>query len=90
MATGFNLAWDYGVDRVMSSFDFEDTNAGPPQDGNNNIVGPTYEADGSCSDGWVCEHRWRQIYSMAKFANLAQGALDISISIFLSFGSSFI
>ncbi len=28
-------------------------------------------ADLSCGNGWVCEHRWRQIYNMAKFRNIA-------------------
>ena len=24
----------------------------------------------TCSNGWVCEHRWRQIYNMVKFRNI--------------------
>lgn len=28
-------------------------------------------SDDTCGNGWVCEHRWRQIYNMAKFRNVA-------------------
>lgn len=27
--------------------------------------------DQSCGNGWICEHRWRQIYSMVAFRNQA-------------------
>ena len=27
--------------------------------------------DLSCGGGWICEHRWRQIYNMARFRNTA-------------------
>ena len=30
-------------------------------------------ADGSCGNGWICEHRWRQIYNMNIFRNVANG-----------------
>ena len=28
-------------------------------------------SDETCGNGWMCEHRWRQIYNMAKFRNVA-------------------
>ena len=27
----------------------------------------------------MCEHRWRQIYNMAKFRNVVQGANNLSL-----------
>ncbi|CAF4582146.1 unnamed protein product, partial [Rotaria sp. Silwood2] len=27
--------------------------------------------DLSCGGGWICEHRWRQIYNMVRFRNTA-------------------
>jgi alpha-amylase len=30
-------------------------------------------SDLSCGGGWICEHRWRQIYNMVRFRNTAQG-----------------
>ena len=27
-------------------------------------------SDDTCGNGWVCEHRWRQIYNMANFRNV--------------------
>lgn len=71
MATAFHLAWPYGIPRVMSSFDFNNGDQGPPADGNGNLRSPTFNADGSCGGGWICEHRWRQIYNMIGFRNTA-------------------
>jgi hypothetical protein len=55
----------------MSSFDFHDFNASPPQDSNKNILSPIINADNTCGNGWICEHRWRQIYNMVRFRNVA-------------------
>lgn len=30
--------------------------------------------DNTCGNGWVCEHRWRQIYSMVMFRNVVADA----------------
>lgn len=78
MATAFMLAWPYGVARVMSSYSWprkiegsKDVNdwIGPPSDGNYNIKSVIRNKDLTCGNGWVCEHRWRQIYNMMKFRN---------------------
>lgn len=69
MAQAFSLAHPYGVKRVMSSFDFERTDQGPPADENENILSPVNRTSGSCFAGWVCEHRWPQIASMIGFMN---------------------
>jgi hypothetical protein len=29
-------------------------------------------SDLTCGNGWICEHRWRQIYNMARFRNTAE------------------
>ncbi|XP_045498533.1 alpha-amylase 1-like isoform X1 [Colias croceus] len=70
-AIAFMLAHPYGVAQLMSSFHFTDTEAGPPMDSNGNIRSPTINSDNSCGNGWVCEHRWRQIYQMVAFRNVA-------------------
>ncbi|XP_026327828.1 alpha-amylase 1-like [Hyposmocoma kahamanoa] len=72
-ATAFMLAHPYGQPQVMSSFAFTNTEAGPPQDGNGNIISPSINADNTCGNGWVCEHRWRQIFQMVAFRNVAGG-----------------
>lgn len=46
---------------------------GPPQDLNGHIVGPVPNSAGVCDNGWVCEHRWRQIYNMVGFKNAVEG-----------------
>nr|AAL92553.1 alpha-amylase [Bibio marci] len=73
MATAFTLAHPYGHVRLMSSFAFTNTNDGPPQDGAGNIISPNINPDGSCGNGWVCEHRWRQIFHMVGFRNEVRG-----------------
>jgi alpha-amylase len=74
MATAFHLAWPYGIPRIMSSFAFTDSDQGPPQDANGNLISPQFNAEGACTNGWVCEHRWRQIYNMVRFRNAAGNA----------------
>jgi len=73
MAVAFMLAYPYGYPRVMSSFYFDDPNQGPPQDNNENILSPTINPNGTCGNGWVCEHRWRQIFNMVEFRNVVAG-----------------
>lgn len=80
MATAFMLAWPYGLPRVMSSYHWnryvehgKDKNdwIGPPHDEHYNIKPVIRNSDLSCGNGWVCEHRWRQMYNMVKFRNVA-------------------
>lgn len=73
MATAFHLASDYGIPRIMSSFDFNSYDQGPPSDSNGNIISPISNADNSCGGGWICEHRWRQIYNMIGFKIVVAG-----------------
>ncbi|KAL7873299.1 hypothetical protein AOLI_G00123700 [Acnodon oligacanthus] len=79
MAMGIMLAHPYGVTRVMSSYrwdrNFEngkDKNdwMGPPSHSNGSTKAVPINPDTTCGDGWVCEHRWRQIRNMVKFRNV--------------------
>ena len=67
------LAWPYGYPRVMSSYYFDDPDQGPPHDGNCSILSPIIYPNKTCGKGWVCEHRWRQIYNMVKFSIVVAG-----------------
>lgn len=71
MAVAFMLAHPYGIPRIMSSFYFDSFDATPPQDSNGNLRSPIINSDNTCGNGWVCEHRWRQIYNMVGFRNAA-------------------
>ncbi|XP_058467619.1 alpha-amylase A-like [Malaya genurostris] len=73
MATAFTLAHPFGIPRMMSSFAFEESDQGPPQDADGNLISPSINADNSCGNGWVCEHRWRQMYNMIQFRNTVRG-----------------
>lgn len=74
LAIAFMLAHPYGkVTRVMSSYDFTNTDQGPPATDQGLIQAPEYLENGLCntaSVGWVCEHRWPEIQQMVKFRNI--------------------
>ncbi|XP_015122799.1 alpha-amylase 2 [Diachasma alloeum] len=74
MAVAFMLAHPYGNPKIMSSFAFDESDQGPPADAQGNLTPPVIRADGSCGGGWVCEHRWRQIYNMVGFRNAVNGS----------------
>ncbi|KAH9509932.1 hypothetical protein Btru_044652, partial [Bulinus truncatus] len=67
-AVAFTLAFNYGFARVMSSYYFTDHSQPPPHDGDV-IKDVTINADGSCGNGWVCEHRWKVITNMVRYRN---------------------
>ena len=73
MAVAFLLANDYGFTRVMSSYSFSDLDSGPPHDANYSTKDVTVNSNGTCGDGWVCEHRWRAISNMVVFRNAVVG-----------------
>ncbi|XP_068605416.1 alpha-amylase-like [Brachionichthys hirsutus] len=82
MAVGYMLAHPYGVTRVMSSFRWnrnfvngKDQNdwMGPPSHGDGSTKPVPINPDQTCGDGWVCEHRWRQIKNMVTFRNVVNG-----------------
>lgn len=69
-ASLFMLAFPYGNVRLMSSYYFTNTDAGPPSV---SVTNGKY-----CNDGqhWVCEHRWPQIAAMVAWRN-AVGTSEI-------------
>lgn len=64
LANVFMLAWPYGAPDVHSGYEWSDKDAGPPNGG---TVNACY------SDGWKCQHAWREISSMVAFRNTARG-----------------
>ncbi|WMX47408.1 carbohydrate-binding module family 20 domain-containing protein [Streptomyces roseicoloratus] len=64
LASVFMLAWPYGSPDVHSGYEWSDKNAGAP---NNHQVNACY------SNGWKCQHAWREISSMVAFRNTARG-----------------
>ncbi|MGY4904208.1 carbohydrate-binding module family 20 domain-containing protein [Streptomyces sp. 900116325] len=64
LANVFMLAWPYGSPDVHSGYEWSDKDAGPPNGG---TVNACY------SDGWKCQHAWREIASMVGFRNTARG-----------------
>lgn len=74
LANAFMLAHVYGLPRIMSSFEFESEDQGPPADTNQNIAGRVVDGNGQCEGPWVCEHRWKPIVNMIKFRNVVGNA----------------
>ncbi len=71
LANVFMLAWPYGYPRVMSSYDFSDSDQGPPSDAGGNTL-DVHNPDGTVNcfgSQWQCEHRWRPIANMVAFRN---------------------
>ncbi|MER5962569.1 carbohydrate-binding module family 20 domain-containing protein [Streptomyces sp. NPDC002057] len=64
LASVFALAWPYGAPDVHSGYEWTDKDAGPPNGGRVNAC---------YSDGWKCQHAWREIASMVAFRNTARG-----------------
>lgn len=64
LAHVFMLAWPYGNPDVHSGYEFSDHDAGPPNGG---------QVNACYSDGWKCQHAWREISSMVAFRNTARG-----------------
>ncbi|EEZ98454.1 alpha-amylase [Tribolium castaneum] len=73
MAVAFMLAHPYGTTRIISSYAFNDFNQGPPADKTGDLIPPNFNKDNTCGNGYVCEHRWREIYSMVQFRNVVAG-----------------
>ncbi|MEU3556536.1 carbohydrate-binding module family 20 domain-containing protein [Streptomyces fragilis] len=64
LANVFMLAWPYGSPDVHSGYEFSDHDAGPPNGG---------QVNACYSDGWKCQHAWREISSMVGLRNAARG-----------------
>ncbi|GAA2339857.1 carbohydrate-binding module family 20 domain-containing protein [Saccharopolyspora halophila] len=68
LGVAFELAYPYGTPKLISSFAFDDSDAGPPTEAD----GTTKPA--SCPDAaWVCEHRRPVIAGMVGFHNAVAG-----------------
>lgn len=80
LAVVYMLAWPYGYPRVMSSYSFDSSDAGPPAhgDGSTDPVYDPGESEDDCFEGWVCEHRWGPIAGMVGFHNFASPNFFVS------------
>jgi len=44
----------------------------PPANGED-VLSPEFGEDGSCTNGWVCQHRWSPIFNMVEFRSVVSG-----------------
>jgi alpha-amylase len=67
LANVFMMAWPYGYPRLMSSYEFADSDQGPPSS-------PVHGSSLNCfGSAWKCEHRWRELGNMVGFRNAVDG-----------------
>jgi alpha-amylase len=81
LAVVFMLGYPYGYPRVMSSYEFDNGDQGPPafDDGTTDpVYDPGEPGDDNCYEGWVCEHRWGPIAAMVGFHNFTAGTFFIN------------
>jgi alpha-amylase len=83
LANVFMLAWPFGYPRVMSSYVFTDTEAGPPSDAQghtDSVYAPGSETpDCGLKPGqWVCEERWHAIAGMVGFRDFTADSPSVS------------
>ncbi|KAF8747323.1 Alpha-amylase, partial [Rhizoctonia solani] len=65
------MSYPYGTPTILSSYEFNDSNAGAP----NGAYGTCDGAGGS--NGWLCQHRWNAIAGMIRFYNQV-GTADLN------------
>lgn len=74
MATAFLLAHPFGTARLLSSYDFQHNEAGPPSNIFSEIDSPIIDNEKGCQREWMCEHRWNSIANMVEFRNEVYGS----------------
>ncbi|MFJ8082310.1 carbohydrate-binding module family 20 domain-containing protein [Streptomyces sp. NPDC096205] len=62
LAHVFMLAWPYGSPDVHSGYEFTGHDDGPPNNG---------QVNACFTEGWKCQHAWREIAGMVGFRNTA-------------------
>ena len=75
LANIFELAWPYGYPQVMSSFEFANTDQGPPA---SRVHASSTSTTANCFNEWKCEHRWRGIANMVAFRNYTNSVFSTS------------
>jgi alpha-amylase len=90
-AQAFNILYPWGLPIVHSGYKFEyfggerirrESPVSAPFDSNGMIksVGPI--VDNVCSNGWMCQHRWSDIYPLVKVRNYIGEGLKVQVPIY--------
>jgi alpha-amylase len=79
LANVYMLAWPYGYPEVMSSYDFTNSDQGPPANPDGSTMTIYSNGVPDCGKGrWVCEHHWQDIAGMAGFRNYTSPHLAVT------------
>lgn len=68
------LTLGYGIPVIMSGYDFNSPDQGPPSSDDDDGKLKSVETKGpeACKNGWTCEHRDKIIRKLVKAANMAR------------------
>ncbi|GFN81679.1 alpha-amylase [Plakobranchus ocellatus] len=69
LALSLVVASGYGIPKIMSGYEFEDADQGPPLDDRGNIRDVIKKTDEICGNSWVCEHRLGVLKDAIAFSN---------------------
>lgn len=70
MAVAFALAFDYGIVRLMSSYEFDRFEDGPPMEPGTERIRSPFDTDWAPGERrWVAEHRWPTTVQMVGWRN---------------------
>ncbi|NER82846.1 MAG: ATPase [Leptolyngbya sp. SIO1D8] len=78
LAKVFMLAHPYGKPRIMSSYQFTESDQGPPADASGRtqtVYAPDFLA---CQGAWICEHRQPEVAAMVQFRAATQSVPQVT------------
>lgn len=79
LANVFMLAWPYGYPQIMSSYNFDNSDQGPPAAADGATMSVYQNGVPDCgNDHWVCEHRRPEIAGMVGFHNYTAPRFEVT------------
>jgi alpha-amylase len=79
LANTYVLAWPYGYPQIMSSYNFDNSDQGPPSNPDGSTMSIYTNGVPDCFNGrWVCEHRWQDLAGMVGFRNYTASRFEVT------------
>ncbi|HYO50378.1 MAG TPA: alpha-amylase family protein [Chloroflexia bacterium] len=79
LANVYMLGWPYGYPQVMSSYNFDNSDQGPPAHPDGSTMPVYSNGVPDCGDEtWVCEHRRQEIAGLVGFRNYTAPRFEVT------------